>query len=431
MTSLNPAEVFHRHAITSQSTDFLVGRTQLISEAINRIASDDVSCVLYGMRGVGKTSIAWQIISTLRNKNPKFPRNEIVKFNASDDWKVALHKCSAQIETVGDLLLELIVDSSHEYAFSKRFQKIYESEEHVSAIKRRFGINLFKTVQYSETSDSEVVSVAQSARELLSDEISKIDLFKEVMSRAAKSYPGHRVLIAFDEMDRPGTNSDDNNTKSIRGLGNFIKDMDGVQFLFVGIGQTIENIISDHQSAPRKLSGNDFEAPLLSGEEITQIFRIAERRAGGNLTISNAFSDKVVEYSGGIPWVAQHTGYEALFRKLMADSSNVVHLDIEDFEPALKGVMRIYESDTNFEAKMRELTDMGATAAEILRVLWRNPSGVSEDVLRQAIDAGFRRFFDGAIRNLESGSIISRRGKYIMFPDPVLRVFAKFYLDQT
>ena len=429
--SLNPSHVFHRHAITSDSTPFLVGRTQVVSEIVNRLSADDISCVLYGMRGVGKTSIAWQILSILRDKNPKFPKEEVLRFNADDDWNVALHKCSPNAETIGDLLLELLVDGSHEYSFSNRFAKVYETEEHINAIKRKFGINLFKTVQYSETSDAEVVSVAQSARELLADELTKINLFKEVIARAAKCYPGHRIMIAFDEMDRPGQVADDNNTRSIAGLGNFIKDMDSVQFLFVGIGQTIENIISDHQSAPRKLAGNDFEAPLLTEEEIAQIYAIAEERSDGLLKVSSAFVEKVVEYSGGIPWVAQHTGHEALFRRLMADNSSRVQLDIEDFEPSLKGVMRIYENDTNFELKMKNLTDMGATAAEALKVLWRNPSGVTEDVLRQAIDVSFRKYFDSAIRKLEEGKIVSRRGKYIMFPDPVLRVFAKFYLDQS
>ncbi|MEL6883782.1 MAG: hypothetical protein AAFP87_04680 [Pseudomonadota bacterium] len=428
---LAPSDLFHRHAITSSDTRFLIGRNHLITEIANKLAEDEISCVLYGMRGVGKTSIAWQIVSLMRGKNPKFTRDKTLLFNKDDDWKVALHKCSTHIESVGDLLLEMLLDSSSDYSFSVRFRRVYESEENISAIKRKFGINIFKAIEYSEENSSDIASIAQSAKELLSDEQAKIGLFKDVMNRAKVEYPGHRFLIVFDEMDRAGVFESGERMQGIRGLGDFIKNMDGVQFLFVGIGQTIESIISDHQSAPRKLTANDFEAPLLSDEEIASIFEVAAEQSNGSLSVSEEFISRAVEYSGGIPWVAQHTGYEATIKRIMADKTRDISLNVEDFQPAIRAVTKIYEKDSKFELRTRDLEEMGATATEILKIMWRNPSGMSVDRLREAIDPKYSRFFTNGLGNLQEGGILLQRGRHVMFPDPVLRVFVKYYLDNT
>ena len=74
---------------------------------------------------------------------------------------------------------------------------------------------------------------------------------------------------------------------------------------------------------------------------------------------------------------------------------------------------------------------MGATATEILKIMWRNPSGISVDRLREAVDPKYSRFFTNGLGNLQEGGILLQRGRHVMFPDPVLRVFVKYYLDNT
>lgn len=425
-----PSNLFHRKAIMADSVDFLIGRSSLISEIANKLAEDDVSCVIYGMRGVGKTTIAWQVLSVLSGKNPKFKKNDVLVFNKNAKFIVCLHKCSSQIKTIGDLLLELVIDGSNEYSFPKRFSKIYKDAKITSKIQRKFGINILKIVQYSETEEKEIRNITERAKDLMTNEQSKIRLFKEIIEQAKNKYPAHRLIIAFDEMDRPGEKGDYEDPSTIRGLGNFIKDIDDVQFIFIGIGQTIENIISDHRSAPRKLAGNDFEAPLLDDNEIRQIFEAAQRLSNGELTISDHFIEKAIEYSGGIPWIAQHTGYEATFKKAMKGPDSNIRLEIEDFDPAIRSVTRIYEKDAEHEVKAGVLGEAGVTGEEILKIIWRNPNGIAEERIRAALSKKYKKYFDRAIRKLESGNIIRRRGQFLIFPDPALRILVKYHLDK-
>jgi predicted AAA+ superfamily ATPase len=59
---IDPARLFKRGAITAESAKFLVGRRDLISDIGDRLAEDNFSAIIYGVRGVGKTTLAWQVI---------------------------------------------------------------------------------------------------------------------------------------------------------------------------------------------------------------------------------------------------------------------------------------------------------------------------------------------------------------------------------
>lgn len=147
---MNPSELFERGAITEQLSDFLVGRDRIITEVSNKLAEDKVSAVLYGMRGVGKTTIAWQIVSLLNGTSQKFKKSETLLYNSDLSYKIIFHKCSSTIETVGDLLIDIIFGSKGEFSFSNQLSSVLDGSKEINnSIKTKFGISLFKTVNFS------------------------------------------------------------------------------------------------------------------------------------------------------------------------------------------------------------------------------------------------------------------------------------------
>lgn len=430
---IEPSKLFHRKAITGELSDFLIGRSDLISEIANRLAEDDVSCILYGERGVGKTTIAWQVLSIFMGTNKRFRKDETLLFKRDAKFMVALHKCSSSIKTIGDLLVNLLSDKGDEFKFQNQFSKIFNNKDVVEQIERRFGINLLRLVTYSTSAKSSSGGLEKDVRRFLGDEQSKIALFHEIISEIKRMYDVEKLVIAIDEMDRPLANGTVDAETGIEGLGDFLKDVEGVQFLFVGIGQTIQNIIYGHPSAARKIAANDIEAPLLSENEIQRIFLHAQGLSGGKLDFDESFIEAAVEYSGGIPWIAQHTGYEATLQKITQSPSTVSTLTFSasDFNLALETVIRVFKNDASHEINMQTLEEVGVTGESILWQVWRKPTGLVEDDIRQSLPVRQKRYFDQVLKKLEQGNIVNRRGKYLVFSDPALRLMVKFHLDRS
>lgn len=220
-------------------------------------------------------------------------------------------------------------------------------------------------------------------------------------------------------------------TISLNGLGEFIKDIDDIQFLFVGIGETVSSIIKDHQSAGRKLAGNDFEAPLLSEKEIREIFNKAIEKSRGKLTISENYLIDVVKYSGGVPWIAQHVGYQSVFKKQQEANSTDTNLYLDEgcFKDSLETVMRVHQHDQEIKTQLENIEEWGATEFELLSIFWNNPNGVTEEDARKMLPPNLKQFFDKALKRIEDSRIISRRKHMLYFFNPALRLFVKFKID--
>lgn len=418
---VKPSDVFLRRALTASSADFVVGRRLLIKNIANRLAEDRVSAVIYGARGVGKTTIAWQVLSVLEGVNPRFKRDDFLVYGKERRFRTIFHKCPPEIQTIGDLLIGLILDPGRSHSFRSEFPSIFEDEESIRSIKTKFGVDLLKVFQFEEVEELESNAVTESAKQHLSEERAKRNFFFEVLQRASTGKED--LVIVIDEMER----------SKIKGLGSFIKDIDEVQFVFVGIADTIADLIEDHRSAGRKLSGTDFEAPLLEPSEIEEIFDIAERHSRGALSVTGPFRQLVVEYAGGVPWIAQHVGHEAFFQK-STDSALTgapVRLESEDFPAAIRSVTRIYERDLDFGTRLEELESMGLTEIEILKIVWKHQNGVAETDLRTQVPSHSKRFFDRGLIRLEEAKVLVRRGRTLRFPDPTFRVLVKYFIDKA
>jgi Cdc6-like AAA superfamily ATPase len=394
---------YHRGAITAKQADFLVGRKTLISDIANRIAEGNQSCVLYGMRGVGKTSIAWQVVSILMDQNVRFKKNDVLIFGKKKAFACAVHRCSSSLKTAGDLFVDLLTNQNGDMRFNSVFASIFEDREIRKSVERKIGVDLLKLFQMSETAKTDVASDLDDLSKKLSDEDSKLQLFYHVIGHLTKRFQNKDIVIVVDEMERP---------ESLTGLGNVIKDIDNVKFLFVGIADTIEGIIKDHKSASRKLSGNDFEAPLLDDKDIGEIYKIAEERSKKRMKVSRGFIDQAIGYSGGVPWIAQHTGYEAAYTKILtlAGDEGQFTLENADFAPALDKAARVHLKDAQLDAILQHVNNMGATEYEILSTIWRNPNGISEEEIRSRIASNFKGFFDKAMSRIYEAQILRRKG---------------------
>ena len=199
----------------------------------------------------------------------------------------------------------------------------------------------------------------------------------------------------------------------------------------MGISENIESLIDDHRSAARNLTIIE-EAPLLVQEEIEEIFRKAEVLSNGALVIEEEYIEKAGRYSGGIPYIAQLLGTESVISELIAspvDDTKIV-IRAEKFRDHMDRVLAVFKNDSAVIAKIERLGDLSATEESILKILMSQSDSMSEVDVRNEIPSRYKRYFQDAIGRLtEEMKIVRWRNKMLSIPEPEIRAFVGFYLE--
>jgi hypothetical protein len=424
-------ELFVRGAVTGQNPEFLVGRQELIRDLTTRFAEDRCSGVVFGPRGVGKTSIAWQVSTILSGMNSRFPRKQILGLGTHPEFILVVHKCSRYVDTVGDLLVEIIATKSSDYSFASALSPYLSDSERLQSVVRKVSGGIPKIFELSEEEKVETMSPLREATKLFGSESEKLAIFNELVYEISKRARGRRILFMIDEIDRPrdfkgGVRIEDGTKKDLEGVGELIKDSDFAQFLFVGIAENVAEILKDHRSAARKMSGTVIQAPLMTDAEIEEIFKRAERMSHGKLQIAPEFLSLSVKYANGLPWIAQHLGYEAV-----RNANESIMLEEHDFDSALKKTVNNYAEDTEVAESLEYLEQANRTDLEILGIIWESARGEEELEIRKAIPQRFKQNFDAAIKRLQAKRILVRKGSRLSFKDPIVRVFSRKYIDDA
>lgn len=422
-------DLFTRHAVTGQNPEFLIGRQPLINDLANRFAEDRTSGIVYGTRGVGKTSIAWQVATILAGTNKRFRKGDVLTSRKTPDFLIVVHKCTRFVDTVGDLLLELVFAKGSDFSFGNVLSRYYEADETLQTLTRKITGGIPKIFEVSGEEKSESRSALDQARKHFGSEAEKVALFNELLFNISRSIGDRRLLFIIDEFDRPrdfrdGIRLAGDEKKDIEGVGELIKDVDLAQFLLVGIAESVSEILKDHKSAGRKMSGCIVQAPLMSNDEIGEIFGRAERSSKGLLAIDQDFANEVVRYSSGLPWIAQHIGYEAV-----RNETGPIKLDHARFDPALKIAIENYAEDADVSESIDFLEQATRTDFEVLDVIWDQLRGAEEGEIRKAVPQRWKQNIDTSLKRLLNKGLVIRKGNRLIFKDPIVRVFAKKYID--
>lgn len=420
-----PSELFLTDAVTGNRTEFLSGRKELIKDISNHLASDHLSCVVYGGRGVGKTTIAWQVLSILEDINNTYKKNQILEFGKKKKFLTAYHKCRSDITNVDDLLFDIIADSQDRFSFGKRISKLLDSVT-ITKISHKFKINLFGLLDYNIGIDEKLTDyphLSEDIRKKIISHASKRTIFKSLLAEIKENHDVE-VVIFLDEMDRISNNQSKDDFVPIKGLGEFIKDNELAQFVLIGIGENIGDILSDHQSAGRKLNGGDFPVPLLTNNEIKWIFDNAINLSNKQFNYTDEYISSAILYSGGMPWIAQNIGYHTVHGRY---EKNTIY-DINDLERAIDKTISIYKHQSGLTLDFSAVESTAETGVEVIKYILNHPNGASEKSIREHVPSPNKRFVSGVLEKLIELSLFKKINDKYYFYDPVVRIFANQYI---
>lgn len=396
-----------------------------IKTCLNALASNDTSCVIYGDRGVGKTSFAWQIVSILNGTNKKYSKKELLVVGTEKNFKTVFFKGSAQINDIYEMLLNILRPSSDPFSLCKLFPELYEDEDYKKKFTSKFKFDLFTllNVQISREDETKASPPNNLETYQILTSANKIqNLFTDVIAEIKQRF-NVDLIIFIDEIDQIQNKS---------GLGSFIKNVGEVKFAFVGIADTISQIITDHNSAGRKLIGGGIEIEKLQNSQIRWIFENAQLRSNEGINIQKSFIDLAIKYSNGYPWIAQNLGYHALLAKRLHGTQNdeTIQISGKDFSAAIGVVMENYKLEAqktiNFEVAVS-----GPVPNRILLHIWNSNLPISDEELRHLMGKD-GRLVPHALNRLQVSGILVKTGlgKY-RFNDPSIRILTKFILDSS
>lgn len=290
------------------------GRRQEVRDLTDALMTHRSCPVIYGERGLGKTSLATQIarislgddelLARIGAKTHVLPDNQIyVPFFVS---------CSDETRNKNEIL-QRIINTAEGF---DSLDGLQEKTEMGSTTRKKLNLKIF---------ERETTKSFTNAEKKKFSRLNVEDRFHSVVKTIHDNgYP--RLLFVIDELDRV-SNTD--------GLANFIKNCstEGVKFLLVGIANNISTLLSDHESVERNLC--PIQVHPMTGNEMTEIVNSAVTLLNNqeiDVTIETQATGRLVSAAGGFPWFIHVLGQEALRAVWDSDRTTIT---VEDVEQAI------------------------------------------------------------------------------------------------
>lgn len=393
-----------------------VGRSVEIRESINALLNPGSFLAIFGLRGVGKSSIAHQIKRIaegdktlphalgLDRSLPKRDFNFIVHYYKSDGF----------VDSISDLFKRMLFgDDDNQSLFSlTKF-----GDRRLEEFKRTVGVDAG-----AEFFGAKVGAKGQEESKFvpyISDDL--IQQFRALLGTIRKDNQDHDgLLILIDEFDT---------IKDKTGFASIVKacSSDFVKFGVIGIAANVSELIKDHSSINRQIDFIDI--PLMPEFELLQIIKRAEFRIDNAIIFEDEAMNEICKKSEGFPYFVHLLGKEAMLLAYERNSPRVTMSDIE----ALSNNIAEGRLNNIFENVYHESVK-NSPQREILLKLFSEESSneiFSEPIyaLAKGMDitnpSQLMKQLTSPDNSMTTPVLTKIRDKYYRFTDPVFKVYAR------
>jgi len=374
--------------------EFFAGRGREVAALTDALHVSGSCPIIYGDRGLGKTSLATQI-KYIAMGDDELLRSLGIEDRALDEDRVFITfmvTCTDETPfyqgTRG--ILQLLINAAEEADFSTINENKKANRLTGRTISKKISLKAFEA-------ESVKTYEREKSRESYSN-LSRTEKLQQLIKMIVESYD-RPVLFIIDELDR---------VNKKHGLASFIKATSGedVKFILVGIASNVSQLLGDHRSLERSLV--PVSVPAMNEGELYEIIEKAEaylRDHGVGIAFDHFASLKIVALSAGYPWFVHVIGQSALV--LAADEKRdlIVESDVvravneltdnqfaHQFAETYRNVVRNSYQREKVLRTFAEWRDVDIPTSEIYRKL-KTELGVSNpSVYRKQLNSGeYRR----------------------------------------
>jgi hypothetical protein len=403
-------------ALTIEKRQQFAGRDDILVKCLDSLSQDGAGVVVFGERGAGKTSLAWQLVGSLTGSGD-IVRERGLKTKTLQDksYNCIWCTCSELMHNIGDLVFTLMTDSEGQFNLRSVYPKVFTDQKTVEKVTRKYEIGIAPVAKGTFTfapSEKSAPSVAPSNADLAA-----FSMLKELLDKARREYPQKGLVVFLDEFDQL-----DERVK----IGILLKGINNVRFVIVGIGASRKALIGHHPSVARKLTS--YELPLLSVDDINWFFDSVQRRSSNALLFTREFRTLIVAKSSGFPWLVQQLGYASAQDAIAQVRSSAARttVDRQNYENIIRDF--IVEKLGKDEFDIASIDD---AQKRILAGLADASKGrLSENDLLSKLPPGLTGFYERSIGDLSAAGVVYEHQREIRIVDPLTKILVDLAREQ-
>lgn len=408
MSEISPINVF-TPAQEVKEIERFAGRDEELMALSTALQSHGAQIVLYGQRGVGKSSLARQLAKLATNDRELVLRLKQPPYEPLDFVPVYL-ACDDSIKNIEMLMLRLLSD---EEALASWVPFKVVEKKSSGEIGSKFSVKVI------ELGGKKTDAITERAQEV---EVDIVSVFTSACRAVVKSgVARHGLLIIVDEFDR---------IKNREGLASLLKTLgpESVTFALVGVATTVQDLVTEHESVARQLADGSVHVKPMRDEELSEIFDRAENLLDKKQTFDPTARSWIIKIARGHPFYVHLVGKHALLRAIAAGKSVITEEIAKEAlsEIALKGSAPIQE------ATYKTAIGHSYTREVILKRFAERPeneihttelyAGIGKEL---GIESGTVSVYVGHLGSDKYGAVLSKtRERYYQFADSVFKAYA-------
>ncbi|MDU9397560.1 ATP-binding protein [Pseudomonas sp. zfem003] len=288
---MNPINIFTPSSEITDPEKFS-GRTQELEKISLALQTDGAHIVIYGNRGVGKSSLTNQMC-LLAQGNTKALQLLSTKPYINFNYKVIQFKCDDSVKNIETLLIRLLSSNEH----LQPYIPLSKSEERTELSASIGFKGFFGASGRSSTSEKKEGPTTDT-----------VSHFNNAIRNLITTENCETVLIAIDEFDRISDKT---------GIASLIKSCKKeVKFSLTGVSSNVKELLNDHSSLDRAIADGSIEVKPMTYEEACTIIDKAEKDTNHEISFSDDARLYMFQVSRGHPFYIHLIGKHALLGSL-------------------------------------------------------------------------------------------------------------------
>jgi hypothetical protein len=382
------------------------GRLPQLRQALRALRVARASFLIYGHRGVGKTSFAKQVQLIAAGNYELVEALGLLDEVPAAGFihPTAYFSCNDFIPDVPSLLQAMLTDTDQIHGLGRLLDDTILTQR-TTGNTSDLGGKLFGV-------GANAVDTASEQRVPIRG--TPVDLFRQLTLGIVEQHDNRPLVLVIDELER---------LKNKDGLASLIKSFTHLRFALVGVADHFHELVTDHASVDRQLSEGVIRLSPMTNSELREIFTKAQAFLGQSLVYEADAIDEIVSMANGFPHFVHFIGREVGFVTIDRGGQRVTRADVADAIGQIVETKRAVRYESMFLDSVR-----GSTHMEIVLRAFANAFGEeihTGDVYPLCEAEGVTNASQYVGRLTQSEILIKTRDRYYRFDDELFRTYVK------